>query len=585
MQRSSFKEKLVYFSPWVFAAACTLLAVIIAFLAMNTYQRETEFKQGALQQQAESVVRSISLGFRRSTRNVMGQGRENIALISHVQQAIEDATVQAGVSGVYVVTETGQVVASAVGNGSVTGVSLLPKGFVEKGIQALRNSRFYFTEREIRDQENHYFVLASFREGRSQRNSMHHNMKNRAAHDMLRARLEEKRLFLLLDLNLGEFNSSFGPNRKQIFTLSFVLLLVIGGSCLSFMALRSLSLSQRNLTRLGVFQKQLLASLPIGLIAVSENGRVKLVNREMETIDPVFTQNALGKTESDINKNFSIELQHDVRNESRNVFLSGQQKVLSFSKVIVLSSAREPDGYVLLIEDITQQHQLREELERSSRMASLGKMAAGVAHELRNPLSSVKGLGVLLQSRFDKESTDYKTAGVLVAEVDRLNRSISELLDFAKPKNQLGDLFAIRNCIQKAVDLVAIDIEDMSACVDVLLPDEHVKVRGDEDKLNQVFLNLLLNSIQAIESSGKIEIGYAAKDSGEVIIDIKDDGSGIPEEIVLQIYDPYFTTKSEGTGLGLAVSSKVVEDHGGSLYVGNHEDGGALARVVLPCVK
>lgn len=552
---------------------------------MNTYQRETAFKEGALQQQAESVARGISLGFRKAVRerDVENNDKETLALV--VQQALEDATVQAGVSGVYVLSESGTIIASAIGEGSAPRIVQLPKGFLDKGVQALKGSPFYFNTREVSGEENRYFILTVFNRGRSQRTTMHHNMGNNTSHHMQRKRVDRKTTYLLLDLNLGEFNSSFGSTKKQIFILSFVLLLVVGGSCLSFMALRSLTLSQRKLARLGIFQKQLLASLPIGLMAVSKSGFVKLINREMETIDPVFSQNALGKSESDINKNFGVELQHHLRNESRNVALNGEQKVLSFSKVVVLSDSGEPDGYVLLVEDVTRQHHLREELEKSNRMASLGKMAAGVAHELRNPLSSVKGLGVLLQSRFDKESTDYKTAGVLVAEVDRLNRSISELLDFAKPKNQPGNLFAIRNCVQKAVDLVAIDIEEMNVQLDVSLPQEYVKVRGDEDKLNQVFLNLLLNSIQAVEQFGAIAIRYTIEDNGEIVIEIKDDGAGIPEDILSQICDPYFTTKADGTGLGLAVSSKVVEDHGGTLYVGNHQDGGAFSKVTLPCVK
>lgn len=587
MHSSSFKDKLVYFSPWIFAAACTLLAVIIVFLVKNTYQRETDFKQGALRQQAEAVVRSISMGFRKSLREGTPTYSEGGGgFLSFVQKGIEDATVQAGVSGVYIVSEDGEILSSAIVDTSSRVDFSLASGILKDGIHALRESRFYAREYRAGGERNRYLVLTSFREGRLPRNSMHHNMKNRAAREELRERFEEKRLFLVLDLDLGEFNSSFDPTKKQIFILSFVLLLVISGSCLSFIALRSLSLSQRRLARLGMFQEQLLASLPIGLIAVSNVGKVKLVNRELENIDPDFTKDILGRDEEEISRQFTIDLQHALRNKLRIYTIDEQSKVLSFSKVLVVTDNGHADGYVLLIEDVTQQHDLREELERSSRMASLGKMAAGVAHELRNPLSSVKGLGVLLQSRFEADSSDHKMAGVLIAEVDRLNRSISELLDFAKPKDHLGDLFAIRNCIQKAIDLVAIDIDDMKACLDVALPDETVRVRGDQDKLNQVFLNLLLNSIQAIDQKGKITINYTVQKEKQVVLELQDDGAGIPEEIASTIYDPYFTTKAEGTGLGLAVSTKVVEDHGGSLRVENNKNGGgALARVYLPLAE
>ena len=224
---------------------------------------------------------------------------------------------------------------------------------------------------------------------------------------------------------------------------------------------------------------------------------------------------------------------------------------------------------------------LEKELQRSERLAALGKMAAGVAHELRNPLSSIKGLAVLLQSHLSASGKDAETAEMLVKEVERLNRSIGELLDYAKPGQLKREPTAIAEVIRKTVSLIQVDAESYGISITLGLADDLPPVQIDPDKLNQVLLNLLLNALQAMPDGGELSV-RTAREGRMLVIAITDSGVGISPENLQRVFDPYFTTKSDGTGLGLAMSAKIVEEHGGAITISSVPDEHTEVRVLLP---
>ncbi len=226
---------------------------------------------------------------------------------------------------------------------------------------------------------------------------------------------------------------------------------------------------------------------------------------------------------------------------------------------------------------------IEKELQRSERLAALGKVAAGVAHELRNPLSSIKGLAILLQSKFtgEKEKSGVEAANLLVHEVERLNRSIGELLDYAKPAKLNKISVNVNAVVKKTVLLVNMDLEDRNIVLDLHLSDELPEVEGDEDKLNQVFLNLLLNGIQAMDDGGRLTVSSNQKGKNVLVV-VEDTGTGVSNENLQKIFDPYFTTKSDGTGLGLAMSAKIIEEHEGEIVLTNRKGEGTRVEVVLP---
>jgi two-component system sensor histidine kinase HydH len=208
-------------------------------------------------------------------------------------------------------------------------------------------------------------------------------------------------------------------------------------------------------------------------------------------------------------------------------------------------------------------------------------MAAGVAHELRNPLSSIKGLATLLQSHFTAESKEAETAEILIKEVERLNRSIGELLEYARPGELFRKRTPINGLLEKTVSLITVDAQSSGVSVildtDTEIPDVFI----DPDRFKQVLLNLLLNAVQAMPGGGELRVSSAWAE-GEVEITIRDSGVGIDPENLGRVFDPYYTTKNNGTGLGLALSLKIVEEHGGQLTIVSEPGEFTEVRLTLP---
>lgn len=261
--------------------------------------------------------------------------------------------------------------------------------------------------------------------------------------------------------------------------------------------------------------------------------------------------------------------------------VSGTPRNLNLTKLTIGDEEQQGAGQMLLLQDLSDIRGLEEQLQRAERDAVVGRMAAGVAHELRNPLSSVKGLALLLKSKLEGDVSAQQTADLMVEQVERLNRSISELLDYARPgfiqKTIVNIDELLRNgvmLIQADADIQNISIKEEYACGPQTL-------EGDRDKLTQVILNLCLNGIQAMNEGGVLVISTSCSDHW-VTIRIADTGCGIQPEIKDRIFEPYFTTKHEGTGLGLAMSARIISDHDGTISVESEDQKGTTAEVRLP---
>jgi len=170
-----------------------------------------------------------------------------------------------------------------------------------------------------------------------------------------------------------------------------------------------------------------------------------------------------------------------------------------------------------------------------------------------------------------------------VQEVERLNRSISELLDYARPEKLQLTTASIHALLEKAITLVRVDAAELGVRITTAFTAENDLVSLDEDRMNQVFLNLLLNAIQAMPEGGELRI-VTEREGNRLVCLIEDDGEGIAEENIARVFDPYFTTKSTGTGLGLALSAKIVEEHGGSVALSSCLGQGTRVSVQLPGV-
>lgn len=226
--------------------------------------------------------------------------------------------------------------------------------------------------------------------------------------------------------------------------------------------------------------------------------------------------------------------------------------------------------------------QLQEAMARKEKLLALGHLAAGVAHEIRNPLSSIKGLAKYFAERTPPGGEAQELALVMAKEADRLNRVVSELLELVRPAHLNYQPIDINALIHHSLQLVSQDAQSRGIALQFTPRPELTSIKADPDRLSQVLLNLYLNAMQAIGRGGVIHVSASEADRQRVKIIVKDSGKGMSDEELQAIFTPYFTTKADGTGLGLAVVQNIIEQHGGTIRAESQPGAGAVFTLWLP---
>ena len=240
-------------------------------------------------------------------------------------------------------------------------------------------------------------------------------------------------------------------------------------------------------------------------------------------------------------------------------------------------------GNVLLFKDLTEVRALRREVARSQRLASVGRLAAGVAHEIRNPLSSIKGFATYFKERYPDRPDDQQTADIMIQEVDRLNRVVGQLLEFAKPVSVKPKPISLQALLNDSIKLIKDRAAEKGISVQTQNNTQVDEARIDPDRINQVLLNLYLNAIDSMESGGELKVEISSDGQHrDVVIQVSDTGGGISRENLSKIFEPYFTTKSTGTGLGLAIAHNIIEAMGGKITVESDKEVGTTFSIALP---
>jgi len=240
-------------------------------------------------------------------------------------------------------------------------------------------------------------------------------------------------------------------------------------------------------------------------------------------------------------------------------------------------------GHVLLFKDLSEVQALRREIARNQRLASIGRLAAGVAHEIRNPLSSIKGFATYFKERYRENKEDQQTADIMIQEVERLNRVVGQLLEFARPINISRKSTSIAAIIEDSLRLVEREAFRKNIKIETRFSSPVNEIFIDPDRINQILLNLYLNAIEAMENGGRLSVVLLLdEDKKWIKIRVKDTGAGIKKEELAHIFDPYFTTKPSGTGLGLAIVHNIINAHDGKMKVESSPEKGTAVTLFLP---
>ncbi len=254
---------------------------------------------------------------------------------------------------------------------------------------------------------------------------------------------------------------------------------------------------------------------------------------------------------------------------------------LTYRLVLFSLRFRQQTGWLLTIEDLTERVNMRQQMARMDRLASLGRMSAGIAHEVRNPLTGVSLLLDELHDRLLGQETDQQLIRRALGEIERLEGLVNEMLRFASmPAPQLAQ-GAIDEVLQDSLFLVRKQCQRSRITIIEQINSDLPLVRLDSDRMKQVFLNLFNNAIDAMPDGGELVIG-AELIEGYIRLQIKDSGIGISAERIPLVFEPFYTTKGQGTGLGLAISYNIISDHGGEIDIESSPEEGTLISLQLP---
>ena len=243
------------------------------------------------------------------------------------------------------------------------------------------------------------------------------------------------------------------------------------------------------------------------------------------------------------------------------------------------------DGINRMAEKLEEQKILEERLHQSDKMAAIGQFVSGIAHELRNPLGIMKGSLQLMEREGSFNDEDTKFIRIINEQIERQNLVIEELLKFAKPSEPNFEMLDIDSVLDSIMSFAGAYLREADIKLYRMRSSQAIIVNGDREKLKQVFLNLILNAVQAMPEGGRLSIEIDEGKENFVEVHFRDSGNGISESDLADIFNPYYTTKDEGTGLGLSISYQLVQLHGGSIKAENMDAGGAEFTVELPLAK
>ena len=366
-----------------------------------------------------------------------------------------------------------------------------------------------------------------------------------------------------------------GLNNVAFFTVA--LLSGYLSEQLNFMGL-ALNRQGRDIRALRNLNALILENISTGLVTVSAEGEILLANRASAGILDTDAKRLVGQNvEAVLPGVFARTNELHLRDRSVDAAerfdlsytnADGDRLILEIV-VSTLSSENSIGGYIFAFQDLTKLRRFESQVRQSEKMAAVGQLAAGIAHEIRNPLASISGSIQLLGSSFSSRAEEeQRLMAIMLREIDRLNNLITEFLDFVRPDQLLDDPVDLNQLIRDVLEMIRLNKNLRVETEQNLELTAVQEIGGHRDKLKQAFLNIIINAYQAMNDVEKPAVSIRTYDTGEkVVVRIRDVGCGIDEKGLRKIFEPFHTTKPKGTGLGLAVTHKIIESHGGKIFV------------------
>ncbi len=392
------------------------------------------------------------------------------------------------------------------------------------------------------------------------------------------------KVYAVVGLDTKAFEEARNSDLRHAIMMGLILL-VLGTAGFYFIFLvQNYYVSQRALDSITVYMNHVVENMPEGLLSIDTHGDIVKLNLRAKEILTLTGKRFLPFLEPILNslKKKTPVLEYEMEFPME----EGNSLPLSLSAARLISETGEELGAVIILRDLREIKALQEKIKMSERLASLGTLAAGMAHEIRNPLSSIKGFAQYFLKKNPPGSEGQKYSEVIIQEVERLNRVITNLLDFARPKEPVKTLVSMETIIQHTLELIKDDARSKGIQVKTAIEEQLPLLWMDRDQITQVLLNILLNGLDVLKEGGTLSIhAFLNQKSKVLIVEIEDNGPGMSEEELAKIFDPFYTTKKTGTGLGLAIAYRIIEKHQGTLKVKSSPGAGSIFHMELPVVS
>jgi two-component system sensor histidine kinase HydH len=579
MKTDSTNLSWIRISPWMIVGALIIMVPIFTFITVKNIEHQQNNMTMLLREKGDALIRSFEAGTR---TGMMGMNWSGV----QVQRLIMETAELPDILYILITDQNGKIVAhnQPPAIGKIHGTELDFSQINEN----IRSRQLYSV-----DGRPVFEVFRRFTPSRGKVFSHGHMMmfqNDWFYMQMFSEKDNQPQLTIFIGLDMGPIIETNRENMQHNIFMALTLLLIGFSGIVSIIIAQNYRSARTSLSRIKAFSDNIVENMPVGLLFIGDDGKIMTVNDASEKMLLMSPENSVGREAQEILPAQLNDLILQVSDEKDIVFkeiqcrINGKTTMLEASAGVLRDDEDHFLGHIILLRDISEIAHLKQEVERRERLASLGSLAAGIAHEIRNPLSSIKGFATYFKERYHDVPEDQNTADIMIREVERLNRVIGQLLEFARPLNVRKKTVNIASVIHHSLEMVSAQAQQNNIIIDSKkIPPDDVSASIDPDKIGQVLLNIFLNALESMEEGGTLAVSIDEDSADDhILISISDTGHGIPKEDISHIFDPYYTTKQSGTGLGLAIVHKIIEAHSAEISVDSVLGKGTTFTIILP---
>ncbi|MBM9615209.1 PAS domain-containing protein [Desulfobulbus rhabdoformis] len=571
-----------------------VLMVVVLLMGGMSYQRERQSLTVLLKEKGAAVIQVFEAGARTGMMGLLGNQ-------AHLQTLLEETALRSDTLYITLADKEGRILAKS--DQEQVGKTMTDYG-VRADFQPGEVVQWRIRTDAIRGEV--FEVYKRFLPTRDHGGGLHHRWhlhgsispeKMECSPTWMGGATQEK-LYnveqpptIIIGMDIKPYQRAINDEIRHNYIMAGIIFLVALAGVVSLFWTQSYLKNRRMLDDTRAFAAEIVRSLPVGMVVVGKTKRVLYINEVACSLLSVTRSLAEKKSLDQLLPAQLVPLLSEERpataRDGLEITLNREQQepaVVQVRTSTVHSEEGHSLGFMCILQDVTQLRALERGLRQKEKLAAIGDLAAGIAHEIRNPLSSIKGYVTYFGSLFDKGSENREAAAIMAGEVDRVNRVISELLEFARPSDLKIKPTNLQTLIDHALRITSHDLQGAGVEVNLQYPTEPPILDLDPDRMTQVLLNLIINAAQAMPDGGRLSISVQQENSGLKLM-VADTGKGICAEEKNNIFNPYFTTKKNGTGLGLAIVYKIVEDHGGRIAVQSTPGEGTTISLHLPAQK